>query len=162
MNGTELSELVDERLNLVAQLVELTEQQSDAIEAGHMSQLMSVLSDKQGPLTQLSRLSQRLAAQAQADPEQREWASDADRQRCRERHDRCERMLLELVEQEKSCEERLTARQAEVQQELDKTHETGRALQSYASVSASYQNQPATSSGWASSPGGDSLDLSSE
>src|SRR6056297_2555919 len=136
MTGDELSALVDERLRLVEQLMELTQRQVAAIAAGHMSELMTILAAKQSPLTRLSQLSKQLSAQVGAQVPPRTWASQADRQRCRETHRRCEQKLLDLIAQEKACEQDLSAGKALIQQELDRTHDTGRALRSYASVSA--------------------------
>lgn len=161
MNGSEISELVDQRLTVVENLIELTTRQAEAIQRGHMSDLMSVLAAKQSPVQELANLSKRLGRAVADDPENREWASPSARQTCRERHDRCEAMILSLLDAEKECESALSGQHVRLQAELDQAQGTGRAIDSYNSVSAGYQSSQVPAGGTAIGSG-DRLDLSSQ
>ena len=54
MDGTELTELIDQRWSVLRQLLEISDRQIAAIEAGRMSELMRLLADKQTPLNRLA------------------------------------------------------------------------------------------------------------
>lgn len=156
MDSSELTKVVDRRLEVVEQLVALTDRQLEAIDGGRMNELMSILSAKQSPLTELGRLSRQLADEAGVQPDARDWSCEEDRLRCRESHERAERMLVRLVDQEREGQERLRESQSRIQQDLCRNQETGRALKGYASVSADFDSSPRTADA-----SGDRLDLSS-
>lgn len=161
MNGTQLSQLVDQRLAIIEHLVDLTSRQAEAIRRGHMSDLMSVLGAKQSPVQQLADLSKRLGSAITDDPEHREWPDADSRRKCREKHERCESMILSLLDAEKECEKALSGQHVRLQAELDQAQGTERAIQSYASVSAGYQASQSTQAPFPATSG-DRLDLSSQ
>jgi len=94
MNGNELSQLIDQRWSALNELLDLSHRQTEAIDAGRMSDLMRVLSKKQAPLQRLSEIAERTRAAVDDDPALREWASESDRQACRLLQDKCDQMHL--------------------------------------------------------------------
>ncbi len=108
MNGRELSELVDQRYDALAELLEATQLQQAAIEAGQMTELMRLLSRKQPPLNRLTAVAERIREASADDPHSRYWENEAERRRCRQRQDECEKMHVELLALEAACETQLT------------------------------------------------------
>ena len=56
MNGNEVAALIQQRWEILDQLVSISRLQMKAIEQGQMSELMRLLSEKQKPLNQLIEL----------------------------------------------------------------------------------------------------------
>ncbi|QDV65887.1 hypothetical protein [Crateriforma conspicua] len=156
VHGDQLALWVQRRSELIDELYEWTRQQSDAIDGGRMSELMNVLAKKQPPLRELSDLSNKVATQADVDPERRSWSDPTLRQRTIRLHKQSEERLLELIQFEKECEQRLAASRDDVQRQMTTQHSKQTAVNRYASVSAGYQTQQFSGSS------GDSLDLSSD
>ncbi|MEM6778161.1 MAG: flagellar biosynthesis protein FlgN [Planctomycetota bacterium] len=139
-----LEQLIDERLDVMHQLLEQTTQQEAAVGEGHMSQLMAVLSTKQRLVEQFVRLSQTLRAVRDSCPEPLALSDSV-----RSRHRQCDSLHAELLSRESACEKQLTSRRDDMADEMARSSNTRRAASGYG------QSQlPPT--------GGNSLDLSSD
>ena len=131
MDGSELAELIDQRLALLTQLLQLSERQMDAIKGSRMTELMGVLWEKQVPLNQLAELAKRLRPAVQSDPEARVWGTPEQRVQCRERQGECERMHLELLAIEAQCETLLTQGKVQLQAEMQRVDSARKAISGY-------------------------------
>ncbi len=142
MNGNELSQLIDQRWSALNELLELSHRQTEAIDAGRMSDLMRVLSKKQAPLQQLSDIADRTRTAVDDDPALRHWASESDRQACRLLQDKCDQMHLDLLAIEAACESTLQENRSSIQTEIDQLNASHQAAMHY-----SPENSVATSGG---------------
>lgn len=140
----QLETLIDQRWSVLDALMQATTRQETAIEAGHMSELMAVLTQKQRLVEQFATLSQTLRVTREACEGSPPISDDH-----RARHEQCHQAHQELLAREKACEDRLTSSRDAIAQELAQTNNTRRAASGYGNVQT-----PAT--------GGQSLDLSSD
>ena len=131
MDGIQLSELVDQRLEILESLLRQSVQQAEAIAAGRMSELMSLLAQKQTPLRQLGAVSQTLREAENDDPDQRQWTSPQARDECRSKHRRCESLLGELLRLEAECEAKLAHSRDEIEEKLSRSEGARQAASSY-------------------------------
>ncbi|MFK8112572.1 MAG: flagellar export chaperone FlgN [Rubripirellula sp.] len=154
MDGQQLSQLMTVRWTALQQLLEVSEHQIQAIRAGHMSELMRILSQKQPHLSRLSNAAAQLRATTSDDPEQRHWDSPALREACRIQQEECEKMHLELLAIEAHCETLLQETRTGIQSELQQIDNAHLAASSYAQSQAT-GSQP-------TSHRGGQLDLSSD
>ncbi len=149
MNGNEVAALIQQRWEILDQLVSISRLQMKAIEQGQMSELMRLLSEKQKPLNQLIELGEQLGFAKEDDSKQRHWDSDEIRELCRKQQEDCEKMNLELLAIEAECESKLSQNRDELRQRLERVDSGWQAVSGYADHEAH-----ATSGG--------SLDLSSD
>ena len=132
MDGRQLSELMDQRWSALRELLEISDRQMAAIDAGQMSELMRLLSEKQGPLERLAEIAAKIRVAAGDDPDARPWESEQDRTRCRERQEECEKMHLQLLAIEAECEAKLGHSRESIAQRLQRLDATRQAASSYA------------------------------
>lgn len=132
MDGKILSELVGQRWSTLRELLETSNRQITAIDAGRMSELMRLLSEKQSALNRLAQITQRIRSAADDVPAERVWESQQTRALCRKQQEECERMHLELLAIEAECETALTRSRAAIQQKLDRVDAGRQAASSYA------------------------------
>ena len=137
MNGNELADLIDSRWSTLNTLLELGRRQTESIRAGRMSDLMRILSEKQGPLNQLSEIADSLRDAAQDDPSQRSWDNEAKRQDCRLRQEQCDQMHTELLAIEAASESALQENRSAIQRDIDQLNASHQAASHYAPQSAS-------------------------
>ncbi len=147
MDGSQLSELIDQRWTTLKELLTLSQLQTEAIDAGRMTELMRILSQKQAPLNRLSELAKSLGSAADDDPSSRSWHSQDSRNACREQQSQCDEMHLELLAIEAACESALQKNRTAIQSDIEQLNASHQAAQRYA------PDQSATTSGG-------SLDLS--
>src|SRR5262245_46737952 len=76
-----LSQLIENRHDLLVELYQLAKRQPDAIRAGESNRLLSLLAAKQRLLHELLRVDRLLDPFRDQDPERRIWRSAADRER---------------------------------------------------------------------------------
>ncbi|TWU43822.1 FlgN protein [Novipirellula aureliae] len=118
MNGSEVADLVARRYEALTELMQMTYQQKSAVEAGRMNELMQLLAEKQQPLERLNLYSKQLHHAIQDDPEARAWVSQSIRSECRHQHEKCEKMLAELMEMEVDCERQLEQSRTRIEEEI--------------------------------------------
>lgn len=132
MNGTELSQLIEQRFAALQVLLDLGRRQSDAIRDGRMTDLMRILSQKQAPLAQLTEIADRLRPAVNDDPQTRLWDSETQRDQCRTQQQQCDRLHAELLAIEAECETAMQASRHSVQQQIEQLNASHQAAQSYA------------------------------
>lgn len=132
MESSQLTELIDQRWTTLNELLNLGQLQTDAIDAGRMTDLMRILSRKQAPLNRLSELAKLLRAAADDDPTSRIWHSQEARDVCRNRQAQCDEMHLELLAIEAACESTLQQNRNSIQAEIEQLNASHQAAKKYA------------------------------
>ena len=127
-----LSDLIDKKHEVLAQLFDLGRRQVEFIDAGDMSQLFKVLSAKQRLLAALQTVERGLDAFRHQDPEQRLWRTTGDRQQCAQKTRQCEALLLEIMQHERDSEQKLLVRRDETAQQLQGLHHAAESRSAYA------------------------------
>ena len=127
----QLADLIRRKLDCLASLHELGRSQLSLVEAGELTDLLLVLSAKQQLLERLQAIERKLDPFRDQEPESRRWRSDADRRRCAASIDRCERLLAEIVDQERTSEAQLSLRRDQAAARLQGAHLASRARGAY-------------------------------
>lgn len=131
MDGKQLADLMDLRWTALRRLLEISDQQLAAIDAGQMTELMRLLSEKQKPLNRLAEIAEQIRGAAGDDPATRKWESEESRQRCRQQQEECEKMHLELLAIEAECESALKKSRDTIQQNLEQVDSARQAANRY-------------------------------
>lgn len=142
-----LVDLVSSKHACLERLGTLSRRQQELIDCGDVTALLALLAAKQRELEQLHEFERRLDPFRGQDPLERRWSSEAERLRCASLSDQSQRLLEEVMETERRCEEALRRRRDEAAQQLAVVHAAGTARNAYLDETA---------------PAGSSLDLSDD
>jgi len=126
-----LADLIGRKHGLLLQLRDLGRRQLELIEANDLTQLLKLLASKQKRLTELQTLEQDLDPFRLQDPETRVWRASIDRDRCAELASQCEAVRAEVVQSEKTSEQRLTFRRDEAASRLQGVHQASQIRHAY-------------------------------
>jgi hypothetical protein len=116
-----LTERMEQKLGLLAQLRDLGLHQAALIDAGDMTQLLKLLAAKQRLLAALQSLERELDRFRGDDPESRIWMSPEHRRRCADTAAACEELLRAVVEQERQSESQMRIRREDAAAQLEGT-----------------------------------------
>ena len=105
-----LMQFVRARYTCLAKLRDLGRQQTELIDQGNITGLLDLLTVKQKPLSDIQRIERALDPYRTQDPEKRQWRSPADRAECARLVAECDKLLKEIVAQEKQSEETMVRR----------------------------------------------------
>lgn len=133
---TRLADLVARKHACLMQLRELGRRQSDLIESGDMTQLLGLLAVKQRSIGALHELERQLDPYRAEEPSQRVWRLEAERVRCASLADQAARLLAEVLDLERRCEESLRRRRDEAAERLSVVQAAGAARGAYAESAA--------------------------
>ncbi|MEX2138824.1 MAG: hypothetical protein WD894_06155 [Pirellulales bacterium] len=117
-----LTERMEQKRAVLAQLRDLGLYQAALIGAGDMAQLLKLLAAKQRLLAALQSLERELDRFRSDDPETRLWTSPGDRRRCAAIAAECEELLRAIVEQERQSESQMQLRREEAAAQLQGAH----------------------------------------
>ena len=131
-----LSKLIDQKHSLLEQLCVLGNKQLEMVHLGDMTALLELLAVKQRVMLRLQGVEAEFAPFRRKMPDQREWRSPADRQRCAERLQHCERLFEEIIAREQQSEKELVLRRDEVGSRLQGVHQASCARGAYAAQSS--------------------------
>src|SRR2546423_706533 len=109
-NTERLAALVATKQQVLEILVQLSRRQLSLIDAGDMTTLLKLLAGKQTVMNQLQILEHELAPFREEDPDQRLWASMAERAACQARAEQCNALLAEAMNLEKRAEAAMVGR----------------------------------------------------
>ena len=126
-----LMQLVRARHVCLVQLCDLGRRQMDLIDRGNVTGLLDLLAIKQKPLSDIQRLEKALDPYRTQDPEKRQWPSADQRAACAQLVEECNKMLKEIVVQEKRCEETMTRKRDATALELQQLRAAGQAHGAY-------------------------------
>jgi flagellar biosynthesis/type III secretory pathway chaperone len=134
-NTEQLAALITTKQQVLEILVQLSRRQLALIDAGEMTTLIKLLAGKQTVMNQLQTLERALAPFRDEDPEQRIWASPADRTACQVRAEQCNTLLTEAMDLEKRAEAAMVERRQATARSLA-------AVQAGADARAAYDSVP--------------------
>ncbi len=126
-----LADLIHRKHQFLVQLHGMGRRQFQFVQKGDITSLLDVLAVKQGILTELQRIEIALGPFRNQKPEERFWRSTAERSRAATELDECQRVLAEIVEQEKQSEEALVRRRDETAVQLQEVSLASRARGAY-------------------------------
>ena len=137
MSTKQLAEKIDQKHDLLVQLHQLGRQQGHLIRAEDINNLLVLLSAKQTLLNQLQTVEQQLEPYRHQDPETRQWATPAERQRCADIAQQCEALLSEIVRIERQSEEEMERRRDVAASRLEEAGSAAEARKAYMQPSQS-------------------------
>jgi hypothetical protein len=126
-----LAELICNKRECLLRLRDMGRRQLELIEEADMTGLLDLLATKQHSLLRLQQIERALDPFRDQDPDRRRWRDPGDRARCAEQLQQCERLLAEIVGQEKHSEGLLTRRRDEAAARLQGAHFAGQARGAY-------------------------------
>ncbi len=126
-----LTQVLAAKCELLMQLRQLGQQQSQLIEAAELGQLLNLLATKQRLLHGLQTIERQLDPFRGQLPEQRQWHSADDRQRCADLAAACEKLLMEVMASERYGQEQLILRRDEAATQLQVAHFAAQAHDAY-------------------------------
>ena len=132
-----LAALITTKQQVLEILVQLSRRQLALIDAGEMTTLIKLLAGKQTVMNQLQTLERELSPFRDQDPEQRLWASPAERTACQVRAEQCNALLMEAMDLEKRAEAAMVERRQATARSLA-------AVQAGADARAAYGSIPPT------------------
>lgn len=112
-------------------LRDLSRRQQALIDLGDTTSLLTLLAAKQRQIERLQETERRLDRFRHDDPERRVWSSAAERTRCASLAEQAARLLAEVMETERRCEESLRRRRDETAEQLAVVHSAGMARGAY-------------------------------
>jgi hypothetical protein len=126
-----LMQLVRARYTCLVQLRDLGRRQMELIDQENVTGLLDLLAIKQKPLSDIQRVEKALDPYRTQDPEKRQWPSAGERAACARLVEECNKMLKEIVIQEKRCEETMTRKRDATALELQRLRAAGQAHSAY-------------------------------
>lgn len=132
---TELAALIAAKTQLVEILVRLGKRQIALIGEAETTALIKLLSAKQTVLAQLQAVERKLDPFRAENPETRQWPSAAARAACQAEADRCNAMLAEAMELDRSAE-------ASMRQKRDATATALESVQTAEGTRSAYESSP--------------------
>ena len=136
-----LSELVRRKRACLESLSCLGREQLALVERGEMGELLRLLASKQRLLADLEGIEKSLAPYRDERPQERVWRGETERGACALELVRCERLLADIVAQEKESEKNLRLRRDEAAVRLEAAHFATRARGAYQAGAASEARQ---------------------
>lgn len=127
-----LAELVRRKQACLAELLGICRRQWELVEGGDVEGLLELLAWKQRYLQEIQRLETELAPYRQEVPEIRSWPTEEARRETAGRLQDCRRLLAEILEIERYCEQKMTARREEIRRRLEGLQAAGEAREAYA------------------------------
>lgn len=126
-----LGDLIRRKRSCLAQLLQLGMTQLELVRAGRINELLELLAAKQHVLTQVQQLERQLDRFRGEDPQKRRWRTPEARQACAADLADCERLLAQIMAQEKQSEQELVLRRDEAAARLAGVHSAGEARSAY-------------------------------
>ncbi len=126
-----LSDLIQRKRSCLAQLRGMADKQLELARCGAITQLLELLAAKQHILLHLQEVERQLDRFRGEEPERRRWRSPEKREQCAADQAECERLLAEIVIQEKRSEQELIRRRDEAAAQLSGAAWAGQARGAY-------------------------------
>lgn len=132
MDTNQLATLIKQKYEVLTQLRQLADRQTEIIATSDMTRLLALLATKQGLLQQMQRIETQIDPFREQDPESRLWPSNECRMQTRAAAERCEALLAEIMSREKQCEGDLIVRRDKIAERLQGMHNGTHAASAYA------------------------------
>ena len=140
----QMAQLVQQRRQLLAEILKTTLQQEAAIKEGLVEQLVARLNEKQQWIDQLKELQQAIAPFADCPAENRQWHSQDERQACRHALDDSARLQQAILEIDARCETVMSQQRNELFEQISATNEASEAAKAYSNAAPSPAARPRT------------------
>jgi flagellar biosynthesis/type III secretory pathway chaperone len=127
----QLAELIRQKHLVLSQLRDIGRRQADLVSSGEIGALLKLLAGKQQLIAGLQELERDLKPYYAQHPDTRVWRSAADRTRCAQMADECNKLLEEIVELEKRGAEQMDIRRNEVAEQLQQVHAASHVRSAY-------------------------------
>jgi flagellar biosynthesis/type III secretory pathway chaperone len=127
----QLAELIRQKHLVLSQLRDIGRRQADLVSSGEIGALLKLLAGKQQLIAGLQELERDLKPYYAQHPDTRVWRSTADRTRCAQMADECNKLLEEIVELEKRGAEQMDIRRNEVAEQLQQVHAASHVRSAY-------------------------------
>jgi flagellar biosynthesis/type III secretory pathway chaperone len=127
-----LFELIHRKRQVLTQLREVGQRQSELIASGDVTTLLTLLAAKQRLLAALQLTEGQLAPYRDEDPAARVWSSPARRSECATESADCRQLLAEVVQLERECEAAMLAHRDATAAQLQQAHPARAAAGAYA------------------------------
>lgn len=131
MDGSKLLALLEEKADVLRQLMAFVELQQELITDDRMTALLELLAEKQKVLARFGELQSSLAPFLTQDPALRKWPDKETHQAAREQHAVCEQLLRDLLSAEATSENALQASRTRVLQQLEDVDRSAAAANAY-------------------------------
>lgn len=142
LSTDKLAELVEKRHACLVQLHKLGEKQSEFIISGEISSLLRLLSVKNQLIVALQSIEQQLGPFHEQDPDQRQWASAEEHQKCSAQAAECSQLLERVMRLESENEAKMTQRRDQIAQQLQTAQNSASARRAYQGYHARSQAMP--------------------
>jgi hypothetical protein len=126
-----LAELIGNKRQVLAQLRDVGQRQTDLINHGDTASLLKLLAAKQHLISTLQSVERELNPYYAEDPDRRTWKSPQDRAACASQAAECNSLLEEIVRLEKHGAEMMTVRRNEVAEQLQQAHAAAHVRSAY-------------------------------
>jgi hypothetical protein len=126
-----LANLIRGKHQVLVQLRDVGQRQSNFIASGDSTSLLKLLTAKQHLISALQSVEHELVPYFAEDPESRQWRSPEDRALCARQAAECNSLLEEIVRLEKSGAEQMIARRNEVAEQLQRFHAAAHVRSAY-------------------------------
>ncbi len=126
-----LSDLIQRKRSCLVQLRDMGGKQIELVREGNITDLLELLAAKQHVLIQLQQVERQLDRFRGEDPQKRHWRTPQERQECAGGLAECERLLAQIVVQEKQSEQELIRRRDEAAAQLAGVHTASQARGAY-------------------------------
>lgn len=137
LNGEGLRETLTSQIELLDRLIELGNVQIEAIENSRMSELLSLLSDKQPLLVELGEVAEKIRG-FNADPFSRVHEDDAHRESCRKLKEEARTRFESLFQLEQKAEAMLSVSRDQIAKRLEASSNSMAAISAYQGGSAAH------------------------
>ncbi|GAB4128725.1 MAG: hypothetical protein Kow0040_03800 [Thermogutta sp.] len=127
-----LADLVRRKQACLAELLGVCRRQFELVESGDVEGLLELLAWKQRYLQEIQRLESEFAPYRHETPESRSWRSEDLRRETAHKLQDCRRLLAEILEIERHCEQKMTARREEISRRLHTLQDAAEARRAYA------------------------------
>lgn len=157
LSTDKLAALVGKRHSCLVQLHKLGVKQSEFIVSGEISSLLRLLAVKNQLIVALQSIEQQLAPFHEQHPNERQWSSAAEHQKCSQQATECKQLLDKVMRLECENETKMTQRRDEIAQQLQTVQSSALARRAYQAHHAKPQAIPVLLDGAPRSPGFSSL-----
>lgn len=126
-----LAELMAQKYQLLLSLQELVCGQKELVDRGEMAILLNLLATKQRVLDRLQSVERQLEPFRDQSPESRSWRNGQLRDQTAAYVESCQKLLADILQKEKHCEEQLLRHREEVAGQLRQLCSSGEMLAAY-------------------------------
>ncbi|MGL4594863.1 MAG: hypothetical protein ACRCUY_09065 [Thermoguttaceae bacterium] len=135
------AELIQWKEGILMRLVPISERQLEIVRRGEVTDLLSLLGQKQKIMDEFEDVERQLAPFRNMKPEERQWKDDSERSKTAEAIDRCASMLKQILEHDNISTNETALQRDEIAEQLRRVRQGSNVSQIYAKQSDSSEVQ---------------------